>query len=116
MQKNENPVVLAVILFLITASVALLLSYTNLLTKDKITENTVLEQTKARAEVMTDAESFEKIELLPYHSMAKEKYQKLKENINNLEEDLHGKTKELETKFNNVFNRAFKYIRRLNRK
>ncbi|MBQ3226146.1 MAG: RnfABCDGE type electron transport complex subunit G [Clostridia bacterium] len=75
MQKNENPVVLAVILFLITASVALLLSYTNLLTKDKIAENTVLEQTKARAEVMTDAESFEKIELsTSENSIVKEIY------------------------------------------
>ena len=65
MQKNENPVVLAVILFLITASVALLLSCTNLLTKDKITENTLLEQTKARTEVMPDAKDFEKIEFTP---------------------------------------------------
>ncbi len=75
MQKNENPIVLAVILFLITASVALLLSYTNILTKDKIEENAVLEQTKARAEVMADAESFEKLELaLDENSIVKEIY------------------------------------------
>lgn len=62
MQKNENPVVLAVILFAITAVVALLLAFTNSVTVEKIEANTAKEQNEARMEVMPDAASFEKIE------------------------------------------------------
>ena len=50
------------------------MSYTNLLTKDKIAENAVLEQTRARSEVMADADSFEKIELSFNNSIVKEIY------------------------------------------
>lgn len=62
MQKNENPIVLAGILFAITAVVALLLAFTNDVTEQKIAENTEKEQTAARQEVMADAAEFEKIE------------------------------------------------------
>lgn len=62
MQKNENPIILAAILFAITAVVALLLALANTVTADKIAENAAKEQNEARIEVMPDATSFEKVE------------------------------------------------------
>lgn len=63
MQKNENPVILAVILFAITAVAALLLAVTNNLTVEKIEGNTAKEQNEARAAVLSDAKDFEKLDL-----------------------------------------------------
>ena len=64
MQKNENPVILAVILFAITAVAALILAATNNLTALKIEENTTKEQNEARVAVMPDANKFEKLDVL----------------------------------------------------
>ena len=63
MQKNENPVILAVILFAITAVAALILAATNNLTALKIVENTTKEQNEARVTVMPDANKFEKLDV-----------------------------------------------------
>ena len=62
MQKNEKPFVLAIILFVITAVVALLLAYTNSVTWNKIEENTAKEQNEARMAVMANATEFEKLD------------------------------------------------------
>ncbi len=64
MQKNENPVILAVILFVITAVAALLLAVTNNLTVEKIETNTIKEQNEARVAVLPDAKDFEKLDLV----------------------------------------------------
>ena len=48
MQKNENPVVLSLVLLIISVVVALLLAFTNSITKDKIAENTLKEQNAAK--------------------------------------------------------------------
>ena len=50
MQKNENPVVLSAVLLVISLVVALLLAFTNSVTKDKIKENTIKEQDAAKQE------------------------------------------------------------------
>lgn len=62
MQKNEKPLVLAVILLVITAVVALLLACTDSLTREKIETNTAKEQNEARMAVMEDASEFEKLD------------------------------------------------------
>ncbi len=62
MQKNENPVVLSLVLLIISVLVALLLSFTNSITKEKISENKVKEQNEALFEVLPDAKDFEKVE------------------------------------------------------
>lgn len=59
MQKNENPVVLSLVLLVIAVVVALLLGFTNLMTKDKIAENTQKEQTLAMQAVLPEAKEFE---------------------------------------------------------
>ena len=61
MQKNENPVVLSAVLLIISLVVALLLAFTNSVTKDKIQENTIKEQNAAKQEVLPEAASFEEI-------------------------------------------------------
>lgn len=61
MQKNENPIVLSVVLFIISAVVALLLAYTNSVTKDTIAENVIKEQNVAKQAVLASAETFEEI-------------------------------------------------------
>lgn len=58
MQKSENPFVLSAILLVISVVVALLLSFTNSITKEKIAENTQKEQTQARQEVLSSASDF----------------------------------------------------------
>ncbi len=58
MQKNENPIVLSVVLLLISAVVALLLAFTNSVTKDKIELNTINEQNAAKQEVLPQATTF----------------------------------------------------------
>ncbi|MBR5157640.1 MAG: RnfABCDGE type electron transport complex subunit G [Clostridia bacterium] len=62
MQKNENPVILAVIVFAITAVAALVLAAANNLTVEKIEANTIKEQNEARMEVMPDVKDFEKLD------------------------------------------------------
>lgn len=58
MQKNENPVVLSLVLLVISLVVAVLLAFTNSITKDKIEENTLAEQNAAKREVMAEATEF----------------------------------------------------------
>lgn len=58
MQKNENPVILSVVLLVISLVVALLLAFTNSVTKEKIAENTRIEQDTAKKEVMKEADEF----------------------------------------------------------
>lgn len=62
MQKNENPLVLSMVLLIISVAVALLLSFTNSITKDKILENKEKEQSVAMQEVLNTAKEFENIE------------------------------------------------------
>jgi electron transport complex protein RnfG len=58
MQKNENPVVLSLVLLVISLVVALLLAFTNTVTREKIAENTLNEQKQARREVLSEASEF----------------------------------------------------------
>lgn len=58
MQKNENPIVLSAVLLIISVVVALLLAFTNSITKDKIAENTLNEQNAAKQEVLPEASEF----------------------------------------------------------
>ncbi len=62
MQKNENPLVLSLVLLIISAVVALLLAFTNSVTKEKIAENTVIEQNAAKQEVLKEAFDFLEVE------------------------------------------------------
>ncbi len=59
MQKSENPIVLSAVLLIISVIVALLLAFTNSITKEKIAENTQNEQNLAKQEVLQDAKKFE---------------------------------------------------------
>lgn len=58
MKQNENPFVLSAILLVISVVVALILSFTNSITKDKIADNTLKEQIAARQEVLPAASEF----------------------------------------------------------
>ncbi len=58
MQKNENPVVLSLVLLVISLVVAVLLAFTNAVTKDKIAENTLAEQNEAKRQVMAETTEF----------------------------------------------------------
>ncbi len=58
MQKNENPVVLSLVLLVISLVVALLLAFTNNVTREKISENTLKEQNEAKQQVMPAASDF----------------------------------------------------------
>ncbi len=62
MQKQENPAVLSLVLFVISAVVALLLAFTHSVTKDKIAENTLKEQLQAKQEVLQEAFDFLDVE------------------------------------------------------
>lgn len=62
MQKNENPIVLSLVLLIISAVVALLLAFTNSVTKNKIAENTIIEQNAAKREVLEEAFDFLEVE------------------------------------------------------
>lgn len=53
---------LSVVLFVITAVAAVLLGYTNYMTKDKIAEQIMLENQLARQSVMSEADDFEQID------------------------------------------------------
>lgn len=61
MQKNENPVVLSLVLLVISVVVALILAFTNSITEQKIAENTVKEQQSAMQTVLPEATDFEDI-------------------------------------------------------
>ena len=61
MKQNENPFVLSAILLVISVVVALLLAFTNSITKDKIADNTLKEQIAARQEVLPSASEFNDI-------------------------------------------------------
>lgn len=61
MKQNENPFVLSAILLVISVVVAFILSITNTITKDRIADNTLKEQIKARQEVLPCASQFEDI-------------------------------------------------------
>lgn len=71
MQKNENPVVLSLVLLVISVVVALLLAFTNSVTKDKIAENTLKEQNAAKQEVLSDATYFTEVENAPKTDIVK---------------------------------------------
>lgn len=58
MRNNENTFVLAGVLFVITAVVAVMLAAANMVTADKIAENTVKAQNEAMAIVMPEASEF----------------------------------------------------------
>lgn len=53
MQNNEKPIVLSVVLLVISVVVALLLSFTNLITEEKIAQNNQDEQNRAKQEVLS---------------------------------------------------------------
>ena len=61
MQNNEKPIVLSAVLLVISVVVALLLSLTNSITIDKITENTQKEQDAAKQEVLKGVKAFEDV-------------------------------------------------------
>ena len=62
MKKNENPLVLSLVLLVISAVVALLLGFTNSVTKEKIAENVLIEQNAAKQEVLKEAFDFLEVE------------------------------------------------------
>lgn len=70
LNKNENIMVLAVVLFLITAVVALLLGLTNSVTADQIAARALQEQKEARLEVLPGAEEFVPIDAAPGGSIS----------------------------------------------
>ncbi len=58
MKKSENPIVLSAVLLVISLVVALLLAFTNTITRDKIAENTLNEEKLARRQVLSGATEF----------------------------------------------------------
>lgn len=58
MRNNENIFVLSAVLFVITAVVAVMLAFSNMITVDKIAENTLKAQNEAMALVMEEASEF----------------------------------------------------------
>ncbi len=58
MQNNEKPIVLSSVLLIISVIVALLLAFTNSVTKDKIAQNAQKEQDAAKQEVLSVAKEF----------------------------------------------------------
>lgn len=75
MQKNENPIVLSLVLLVISAVVALLLAFTNSVTKDKIAENTLNEQNAAKQEVLEKASHFADVEFEDETGIVRSVYQ-----------------------------------------
>ena len=59
MQKNENPIVLSLVLLVISVVVALILAFTNSITEQKIADNTIKEQQSAMQTVLPEATAFE---------------------------------------------------------
>ena len=80
MQKNENPIVLSLVLLIISAVVALLLAFTNSITKDKIAENTIKEQNAAKQEVLEKAFDFLEIEFEDKTDIVRSVYQGVNQN------------------------------------
>lgn len=80
MQKNENPTVLSLVLLIISAVVALLLAFTNSVTKDKILENTIKEQNAAKQEVLEEAFDFLEIEFSDKTGIVRSVYQGVNQN------------------------------------
>ena len=58
MRNNEKTSVLAAVLFIITAVVSLMLAFANMVTADKIAENTEKAENEARIAVMSEASEF----------------------------------------------------------
>ena len=58
MRDNEKTFVLAAVLFVITAVVSLMLAFSNMVTADKIAENTKKAENEARIAVMPEASEF----------------------------------------------------------
>lgn len=58
MRDNEKSFVLAAVLFVITAIVSLMLAFSNMVTADKIAENTKKAENEARVAVMPEASEF----------------------------------------------------------
>ncbi|MBP3336973.1 MAG: RnfABCDGE type electron transport complex subunit G [Clostridia bacterium] len=58
MRDNEKSFVLAAVLFVITAVVSLMLAFSNMVTADKIAENTKKAENEARVAVMPEATDF----------------------------------------------------------
>lgn len=75
MQKNENPIVLSLVLLTISVVVALLLAFTNSITKDKIAANTLKEQNVAKQEVLAAATQFIETEFTDETGLVKAIYQ-----------------------------------------
>jgi len=75
MQKQENPVVLSLVLLIISVVVALLLAFTNSVTKDKILENTQAEQNIAKQEVLKEAKTFSEIAFSDESGLVKAVYE-----------------------------------------
>lgn len=75
MQKNENPIVLSLVLLTISVVVALLLAFTNSITKDKIAANKIKEQNVAKQEVLADATQFIETEFADETGLVKAVYQ-----------------------------------------
>lgn len=74
MQKNENPIVLSLVLLITSVAVALILAFTNSVTKDKIAENTKLEQDAAKIEVLAGATTFEDVDFKDETGIVKSVY------------------------------------------
>lgn len=75
MQKNEKPIVLSLVLLTISVVVALLLAFTNSITKDKIAANKIKEQNVAKQEVLAAATQFEETEFSDETGLVKAVYQ-----------------------------------------
>ena len=80
MQKNENPIVLSLVLLIISAVVALLLAFTNSITKEKIAENTIKEQNAAKQEVLEKAFDFLEVEFEDENGIVRSVYQGVNQN------------------------------------
>ena len=74
MQKNENPIVLSLVLLVTSVVVALILAFTNSVTKDKIAENTRKEQDAAKIEVLAGATIFEDVDFKDETGLVKNVY------------------------------------------
>lgn len=75
MQKNEKPVVLSLVLLAISVVVALLLAFTNSITKDKIAANKIQEQNVAKQEVLAAATQFTETEFTDETGLVKAIYE-----------------------------------------
>ncbi len=74
MQKSENPIILSLVLLVTSVAVALILAFTNSVTKDKIAENTQKEQDAAKIEVLAGATIFEDVDFKDETGLVKNVY------------------------------------------